>query len=434
MPTKNSDIILPSRYYVRDTINANPAYRTLSVISSTKKVRRQRTGVSLPTFRQVIRDGGNATTDMSGTFSSLEAARNSIHLRYRRPSPINDVVEQEQYGDICLSGIGEPVFVPFTSQAGSRASSKILEKIRELEVQMSGPTFLGELRETQRMLRHPAEALTRNVERYLNDLKRVNAENRRKYFKKDHARYDQNLVSAASGLWLEQAFGWSPLLKDIDDAQKAYNSLFEIDRVVKCSAGGTDSKLGAETVTSSTFTGTKLIFRVYTRLVYRVKVRYKCAVRARAASTAADRLQRFGFTPSEFAPTAWELLPWSFLIDYFANIGDMISASVTDTSNVIWTAKTQIQEVESLRTIQPDFAAIRAAVGAANIETLSGSSAYAKWSVRSVGRSPHAGIDFPTLYFTYPGSNGRLANCAALLAQVGLDIHPQRPSKRNWHL
>lgn len=51
--------------------------------------------------------------------------------------------------------------------------------------------------------------------------------------------------------------------------------------------------------------------------------------------------RRLGFTWENVANTAWELTPWSWLIDYATNVGDIISAGTTDTSNLVFYAKTQ---------------------------------------------------------------------------------------------
>jgi hypothetical protein len=41
-----------------------------------------------------------------------------------------------------------------------------------------------------------------------------------------------------------------------------------------------------------------------------------------------------GLHPSNWLPTAWELLPYSFVYDYFANIGDIINAATVQQSDM----------------------------------------------------------------------------------------------------
>jgi hypothetical protein len=52
----------------------------------------------------------------------------------------------------------------------------------------------------------------------------------------------------------------------------------------------------------------------------------------------ADLLQ---LTPKDFLPTAWDLLPFSFIADYFANIGDIINAVSLLGTNYVFTCRTE---------------------------------------------------------------------------------------------
>jgi hypothetical protein len=204
--------------------------------------------------------------------------------------------------------------------------------------------------------------------------------------------------------------------------------------VVKVSAGGKDAKdKGTSRYNQLIISGSYLNSLNVQKLTEIEIIRYRGAVKAQAATTASDRLARFGFTPSEFIPTAWEILPWSFLVDYFLNIGDLLSASVTDTSNVAWVNRSRVTKVIKTNYFGLDEQVIRNTLVLPNyrIDSLTYSPGYYSWIVSSVGRSQQ-GVPTPTLTLTYPSSPGRLFNVAALLDQVGLQIHPQHPSKRNW--
>jgi hypothetical protein len=348
----------------------------------------------------------------------------------------NGEFKQTAQGNILWYAAQEPFYSGgWTSNALSRASARALGKVRELAVSMSGPTFLGELRETLRMIKRPAAALLDGFDTYVDELVRRNFHNKRKNFRHNKRLYRRNLAHIASGLWLEKAFGWDPLLNDIQDALDTYNDLLDFERNKSFSAGGKDSKI-VDSIAGALFVPPAGSYMIYkTQQVYKETetYRFRGAVRMQAESTARDRLARFGFTPSEFVPTAWELLPWSFLLDYFGNIGDVLSAMVTDTSNVIWVSKSHRTMVELLISAEFDTKTISNVLGD-SLTGAYGSPGSMTWRKTVMSRSAVPSIDFPTLTWRLAQSDAHLANMAALLAQVGIDLHPQRPKKRNYRL
>jgi hypothetical protein len=433
--TKDRSVYLGSRIWMQDENQSDPSLRGLLQATNTKKLLRTRTGDSNPHYKQQIRDGQNATTQMSGVFESLEGSNASVY--YLWDAQANQVWCKEQmYGDLSTYDNTSPVFVGnWGPKADARATAKFYSSIRAAQVGVSGPTFLGELRETLQMIRKPAAALQDSTKRYLDKVKKANANNRAR--NKGKPSYARELSNIASGLWLEQAFGWTPLIHDVKDAIDTYNHLCDEPRLIKLSSGGNDQKETARFDTSfNPFPGTYMTWIASVQEIETVTVRYRGAVRAQAATTAADRFARFGFTPSEFIPTAWELLPWSFLADYFANIGDILSASCTDTSNLAWVSKSVINKkdrnvIHRFYEANPVFGIWKSQGRLKNMRWSAGQSTYRR---SAVTRTPNSGISLPSLTFTYPSSDGRLLNVAALMAQVGIDIHPQNRSRRNYRL
>lgn len=68
-------------------------------------------------------------------------------------------------------------------------------------------------------------------------------------------------------------------------------------------------------------------------VVYRGMVRI-------AQDTIQEVHRNLGLDLSSFAPTVWEVIPYSFVADYFTNIGDMIDAASFPRSTLSWVAKT----------------------------------------------------------------------------------------------
>jgi hypothetical protein len=435
---KDSTMIYGCRVWSRDTISSNPAYRVLHLDSSRKTLTRQRWGISNPKYKSAIANHVTATTQLDGSFNSLEAHRSRARITFIWAANGGDIQTREAYGDICAHATSVLTYTAFTSKADAWATSKFLKEIRRMEVKMSGPTFAGELRQTLRMLRKPAAGLQDGVRRYLDALRERNQSNRNRNFKKRPRQYSRELSKIASDSWLEYSFGWLPFINDIDGARDAYNDLFEIDRFERVSGGAIDEKLISSSTVSDPLTlpGSGILFLRNQRIVSSEMFRYRGGVRARAATTATDRLARFGFTPSEFLPTAWELLPWSFLVDYFANIGDILSAAVTDTSNVVWVNRSWVRQGTKVQTCSIDPASLTAYKNPPNrLLSVDESPGYSIFKTRIVNRSVGStNAIWPTLTFNYPSSPARLLNIAALLVQVGIDLHPQKPSRRNYRL
>jgi hypothetical protein len=58
-------------------------------------------------------------------------------------------------------------------------------------------------------------------------------------------------------------------------------------------------------------------------------------------------LETFGLLPKNFLPTAWELIPYSFLVDYFTNISTIIDAWSFINGNLAWAYKTERSEIRT---------------------------------------------------------------------------------------
>jgi len=426
MGTKDQSVYVTFRANQLDGYNL-PSHTDLA--SKTWKLTRTRTGVNVPNWWTKIANGENATSNLTGTFISLIDSSPLSSAATWRNSIFDAPYKQSAYEGHCAGIIFSPdiVWQNFTSNANAQATARFYKAVREAEIKLSGLVFLGELRETLHMLRRPAQGLQELISRYLNDVSRL---------KKGKGRGGSKRWSdALSKLWLEYSFGWIPFMSDIEDAKKAYISLFEKDRLIKISAGGKDFKRisNVQSNSSTPFAHSQGFFG-FTNENFQDQielVRYRGVVQAQAVTTSRAQYKRFGFTPSEFIPTAWELLPWSFLVDYFSNIGSILEASVTDTSNVRWLSKTTVQQSDFFGFCTASFNG-GPTPGQNNIlffRTNKGSVHYRKRTINRVG---NAGISLPVLSFRLPHSDSKLLNVAALLEQVRRRIHHQNPNPRNF--
>lgn len=113
-------------------------------------------------------------------------------------------------------------------------------------------------------------------------------------------------------------FGIKPLISDIDGMMKflAENSS---DSVITTSAKSTDTVVTVQSgLAPSPIFYRKEIINKVTKITVKTELSYKVDL------PAVKQLIQLGFTNP--AATAWEVIPWSFVIDWFCSVGDYIDS------------------------------------------------------------------------------------------------------------
>lgn len=393
------------------TINANNGFSTPSVGHWPLTGTNLRQGSSLRNWRELIESGSDATTSFIGekhTFKSkpMDAwvtGVNSLNLRAAR---------DEAYGGFWATSAVPVIWnTSLFTAADNQARSAYYRKLRKAQVQVSGPTFLGELREAVHMIRHPAYALRRGLTGYFDVLSTRRARNPGK---KQRRRVLQDT-------WLEYSFGWAPLIGDIQSGLEAYRGLLRKEEHQRIQASGkVEADLGAQ---YGELYGNRIWFNYQTRRTQSCTVRYIASVRA--TKTGPDdaigrAMDSFGFRWDEFIPTAWELLPWSFFIDYFSNIGEVLSANATSEATVNWGVLTARYSGMSYLTQQGPINKAKTkqqySFGGINFADCGGEMGEVLWTRTRVERSKISSVGLPTLRVRLPGSNVQFLNLWALFS------------------
>lgn len=399
-----TDKITP-RGYTAVTMRNNTYDGTPSVTSQHYSWNDFRRGTENPRYKQNIADGANATTPLQGNKRVISSWGNLwsewSYPTTSAPQPENPVYRWSIIGSPFIPTQGSLV-VPSGSDANNAALGQFYRNARAAQTSLTGLSFLGELAETIHMLRHPGEKLFESVNDYLRAIKKL--PRRSPHFQKQLA-----------GTYLEYAFGWVPLIYDMKGAASALNKLMSVPKVQRVSGFGiTEASHTVSEGTGTVYTNIDVTNKVVDTSM--ISVRYRGGVRVTGSGPSLDHaMDLFGFRVDEFVPAVWEVLPWSWLVDYFSNVGDIISATFYASGNLAWANKTV--RTETTRKCRGSYNLNWYAIknDPRCFKGAGGTYGYV-WSDTTVDRStPTPGI--PTLQLTLPGRTKQWCNMAAVAAQ-----------------
>lgn len=345
-------------------------------------------GSTNPNWRIDVSKGRDATTARTATKYSLSNARNAQITVKLLSDPTNVWTQYSSW----FSGLNTCLFGGFSvtaldNLAIKRFQSKCPDSFKSL-------TFLGELRETANMLKKGALKLYSGSLSFAKQWKGLRPKYRRnnRLFRKDIA-----------DAWLTYSFGIRPLLIDIGEAVKQYNEAPKDARTVVTSQAR-DYYLVSQ---KSNLGGLNFVSGRVTRYgIVSVRVSYKAAVVDRYSGQPASA--DWGFAWPEFVATGWELLPYSFLIDYFGNIGDWLESNVLGQRiGVAWGSKS-IKKVALTRNISELYTSDTYTV-------VSNSLGHSLVRGDLVTRSAVTSLPVPSLSFNAKLSTSRGLNILALI-------------------
>ena len=305
--------------------------------------------------------------------------------------------------------------------ANHRALTQLVRKITNAQVAVQGGVLAGEYAETVRLFRGRLKPFYFSLRKYGRAVKRAAAQakrppkrggggNRRRRRRRPPSR-QRALTEAVANTWLEYSFGWAPLISEIDSISQYLEDLYtqkgrNLTQQVIATGYEEIQGIGAETSFTSGAYGCTLRSRYYkTR---KCKVKYHASIRVDDWGKWAHR--DLGFGMGQFLPTVWELIPYSFLVDYFTNVGDMIEAFSVNYSRVNWKTKTTVYQDKVKH-----FTNMRKATDSWNrkYRQYFSSTPFVQ-TTETIFRSPYTGSLIPDLRFEVPGLSMKWLNIAAL--------------------
>lgn len=251
-------------------------------------------------------------------------------------------------------GFDPPTALCPTGSMITAAVTKAMANVDQPVVQ--GLAFAGELQQTIDLLKHPFSALSKFFARPLKKRKKYGPNKKGKgYSWTTEWEINRNAaIGAIASQTLAFNFGVLPLMHDIEGIFEAL--VFRHPQVLRQTARGfqqdAQSAFFPGNYAASGFVETVFSLAIQEDVSVRAGVLY-----AFKGETLASAL---GVRLRDIPAAAWELLPWSFVLDWFANVGDIVSGLTALCTNDLLTQwvtitrkQTVVQAVTSFRTTSP---------------------------------------------------------------------------------
>lgn len=290
------------------------------------------TGDYNPSWRSQVRKSENATTAASGTNVTIQSGFLDFYgLLLDKNNAANQFVDQV-VGIPSLQGWRtqeSPPSASLITDVTNRCIAKFLDSCDTARSSIEFGQDAGEWKETLHGIISPLKTLRKFILEHLTSVKKL-----AKVCKNKRA-----LSKLAADSWLEFKFGWFPLAADVGrgyadltnnrdhfNVAPVYGSAFQpfvtFDGPVtgfQTTAGNADCRL---------------------RVTGAYRVRMKGAIKTGAVNGKIPTSQMLQLDLPHFVPTIWDLLPYSWIADYFVNIGEIIRAVSFQEQNLTWGNKT----------------------------------------------------------------------------------------------
>lgn len=354
-----------------------------------------RTGVQNPFYRQQILNRVDATTPLTASSETIKLSDG--YIQFTENSSVYNSSTRGGYQYSNLKGAVTGNLGDTLSYANAKAAQDYYKQLNNIRRSLSGQQLIGEFHQTIDLLKHPFREGINLLQSFLSVRKKD-----RKTGKKS---------SAIGSQWLQVRFGLLPLVSDIDGLLSALSKTFQKEDVRSYKAFG---KAELSEVTPG-YVSDIYGFNVHGERirVQRSKVYYSFGYLHHLMSDSDAKLNDLheSFANMRDIPaTLWEVMPWSWLVDYFVNVGSIIEAVCTSESNVVYVSKSVITEQSvTFQYTQPVPVASRFVLQ--EFRPMIGT-----YQSRTVSRTSGP-VGIPPLVFNLPRNKIQLMNIAAILLQ-----------------
>lgn len=301
-------------------------------------------------------------------------------------------------------------FAHIYSLARNQALANYYQDCASKITAFKGMVFAGELRETLQMIRSPAQGVRKLLSSYLSNTKK---------YRRVPKRRRNDALRGVRSQWLEVQYGIKPLISDTNAAIKAFQKskavvpLFEMAR----GRGSASTDLGSTLDQYGVPHNCSLRLRIQRMCSEEFKV-YGVVKSTGGGPSGTDI---GGFRLGEFVPTLWNLLPWSFVADYFTNVGNILSSWSYRSISPSHTVGTRCQH-SAAEVITERWTKSSAPSGGRKDVSSFFSPGSLSVERKAITRIDGFGTPLPGLTVTAPGTSTKWINLGALASQLA-DAH-----------
>jgi hypothetical protein len=231
----------------------------------------------------------------------------------------------------------------------ARHVKKAMSQIDAIRGSMASGEDVGELTQTIRMLASPFQSLRRGLTGYIEKLAKG----------KSARMPPKDFLNMATDAYLEYNFGVKPLTSSI--SQIVTQAQRQGSRFEYVPFSVTTTKEWGSSAREDTYsvlqTPCSIVYGITTHNRY--VERWQGEVKGGGGESGEiSHAKMLGLTPDKWLPTLWNLIPYSFVLDYVANVGDIVNGLTFRVADVAWCCVTTRHETStrysSKRVTKPD--------------------------------------------------------------------------------
>lgn len=341
--TVKSIVYRPVAVYKNTTIRDDGS-KAISQGSYSWNCDRTKSGSSVPRYKEAIAGLTSATSSYSLIGKDVEWDDVSFSAVTEHPSTKKKIV-------YLLEGYGlgnRPIHsaLPSVGSVKGAAVAKFYSKIAEAIASFKGLVFLGEMRESLDTIGSCLKLIKNSLMSlwiFLRNSRRILRRALRKARdRKQRRRLIANAERRVANRYLEFSFGVEPLIADIESL---YATICK-ERVLteRLFARVREEGEIPSYSTASLLAGCVLFNRTDT---VKTVVKSSCTggikhVVPERPNALAGTAESLGLSLREVVPSLWELTPFSFLVDYFVNVSDLINTAVYGDTSLYYSCQSTI--------------------------------------------------------------------------------------------